>query len=248
MNLRYFLGIRKKRLIQRWRVWQQQRQLQQQFRRDWQTYEQLSGTPLVRADSLPQLYDRTSTTAFNADYFYQPYWLANALQARRPALHVDVGSQINMLNVLSVLLPVVFVEIRPLEAVLPDLHSVGGSILELPFASQSIPSLSSLHVVEHIGLGRYGDALNPHGTQQALAELCRVVAQGGKLYISTPIGQTRIHFNAHRIHTPEQIIAMCDPLRLVGFGATDGTAYHPTARWQDYQKVRYACGFFEFER
>jgi hypothetical protein len=35
-----------------------------------------------------------------------------------------------------------------------------------------------MHVVEHVGLGRYGDALDPKGDARACAELARVLAQG----------------------------------------------------------------------
>lgn len=247
-TVRYYLGTRRRRLLKHWQQWRHSVKMRQQFATDWQTYERLSGTALVAADSLPQLNDRTATTAFNPEYFYQPAWLAGRLQVTRPTLHVDIGSQINMLNVLSAYVPVAFLEIRPLEAQLPQLYSVAGSILELPLASQSVQSLSSLHVVEHIGLGRYGDPINPHGTRQALAEISRVIAPGGHLYLSTPIGRSRVQFNAHRIHEPSQIIEMCAPLRLKAFGVVDGDKWLPVARWEDYQTRPYACGFFEFER
>src|SRR5205807_5995192 len=66
-----------------------------------------------------------------------------------------------------------------------------GDILALPFRDQSVVSLSCLHVVEHVGLGRYGDGLNPEGTQQALAELQRVLAVEGNLFLSLPVGRPR---------------------------------------------------------
>ena len=54
-------------------------------------------------------------------------------------------------------------------------------------------------MVEHIGLRRYGDPLDPDGTVKAMAELKRIVIPGGDLYISVPVDEmNRIYFKAHR--------------------------------------------------
>jgi hypothetical protein len=41
----------------------------------------------------------------------------------------------------------------------------------LPFKNNSIECISSLCVLEHIGLGRYGDKLDPFGTEKAIEEI-----------------------------------------------------------------------------
>ena len=76
--------------------------------------------------------------------------------------------------------PTIFVDYRPLEVRLPGLTCVAGTIEQLPFADVSLRSLSCLHVIEHIGLGRYGDSLDPDGSRKAAVELQRVVAVGGE--------------------------------------------------------------------
>ena len=57
-------------------------------------------------------------------------------------------------------------------------------------------SISCLSVVEHIGLGRYGDALDPFGTVKAINELKRVLTKGGLLLISVPIGKNALYFSS----------------------------------------------------
>jgi hypothetical protein len=57
-----------------------------------------------------------------------------------------------------------------------------------------------MHVIEHIGLGRYGEALDPDGDLKAIRELVRVLAAGGNLLVVVPVGRPRIQFNAHRIY------------------------------------------------
>ena len=65
-------------------------------------------------------------------------------------------------------------------------------------------SVSCLHTLEHIGLGRYGDKLDPNAWYKAIAELTRITAIGGDLYVSVPIGWERVCFNSHRVFTAEQ--------------------------------------------
>jgi hypothetical protein len=71
-------------------------------------------------------------------------------------------------------------------------------------------------VVEHIGLGRYGDPLDPEGTEKAMAELKRIIAPGGNLYLSVPIDDVnRTYFNAHRAFTEPYLEELFHPLEIV---------------------------------
>mmetsp|Transcript_14351 Transcript_14351/g.16450 ORF Transcript_14351/g.16450 Transcript_14351/m.16450 type:complete len:235 (+) Transcript_14351:3-707(+) len=57
--------------------------------------------------------------------------------------------------------------------------------------------------VEHSGLGRYGDALNPWGDLLAIAKVRCVTKESGYLVLAVPVGadyQDGIQFNAHRIY------------------------------------------------
>lgn len=124
-----------------------------------------------------------------------------------------------------------------------------GDILKLPFASESIESLSSLHVVEHIGLGRYGDPINPDGTRLALSELQRVLAVGGHLYLGLPIGRARVCFNAHRIFKPSSILDLLPELKLVSFSAVDDAGvFVASPSLKDFDEANYACGLFHLTR
>lgn len=53
--------------------------------------------------------------------------------------------------------------------------------------------------VEHSGLGRYGDALNPWGDILAIARAWCVTKKEGQLWIGVPTGLDRIFYNWHRI-------------------------------------------------
>ena len=104
-------------------------------------------------------------------------------------------------------------------------------------------------MVEHIGLGRYGDALNPAGTQQACAELERVLAPRGDLVFSVPLGVPRICFNAHRVLSPEQILTYFERLRLVSFaGVNDNGVFRQESTPFEFNDASYACGLFHFTK
>jgi SAM-dependent methyltransferase len=125
------------------------------------------------------------------------------------------------------------------------LNNRSGDILNLPFANESVESLSCLHVAEHIGLGRYGDSLNPLGTCQACYELKRVLKPGGNLYFSVPIGTPRVCFNAHRIHAPATIMTYFSGLELIELsGVHDDGVYMERVSMDEFGGDRYACGMF----
>ena len=166
-----------------------------------------------------------------------------------PSRHVDVGSRIDLVGFLTTRTDVVFVDIRPLHTNLDRLEPVAGSVLELPFADRSLESVSCLHVAEHVGLGRYGDPLDPDGTKKAAAELARVLAPGGQLLFSLPVGRPRECFNAHRIHAPAAIVDMFAELELLGFaGVDDAGRFAPDRTLDELAGARYACGMFRFTR
>jgi len=217
---------------------------------DWWRYAHLLDAEQLRIrDALPQLHDRTGTTGVDAHYFYANGWAMRRIVAQRPAEHVDIGSETMFVNLLSAVLPVTFVDYRPLEARMVGLTNRSADILSLPFPDKSIKSLSCLHVAEHIGLGRYGDPLNPHGTRQACKELSRVLVPGGNLYFALPVGRPLVCFNAHRIHAPETIVDYFAGLELVEFsGVHDNGQFAEHVGLDEFRESEYACGMFWFKK
>jgi FkbM family methyltransferase len=223
---------------------------EQRFQHDLAAYRALPGGESVRDEDLfPQLGDWREVHELDTHYFHQDTWAANRIAELRPAGHVDVGSRVDLVGFLTALTAVTFVDIRPLQVDIERLTCVEGSILDLPFADRSLESVSCLHVAEHIGLGRYGDPLDPAGSLKAMAELQRVVAPGGHLLFSGPIGRPRVCFNAHRIHDPIAILEHFGELELVEFAVVDDAGRF--ARHRDPAACRdlaYGCGMFLLRR
>jgi len=204
---------------------------------------------LDRYDDNPQLHDWTPSSPFDPHYTYQDAWAAREIHAAAPGYHVDVGSRVTFVIGLAAFVRTVFIDLRPLEVDIPNLEPRAGSILDLPFDDASVASLSCLHVAEHIGLGRYGDPLDPEGTVKAARELARVLAPGGALYFALPIGRQRTEFNAHRVHDPRAVPAMFADLELVSFAAVgDDGRYAEPAELEDYAESDWSCGLYMFTR
>lgn len=60
--------------------------------------------------------------------------------------------------------------------------------------------------MEHLGLGRYGDEIDPEGNLKGFANLVNLVSKNGLLYLSFPVSRNpRVEFNAHRVLSPKEI-------------------------------------------
>ncbi len=143
-------------------------------------------------------------------YFFQDIWMARQIAASG-AKHVhDIGSRVDgyIAHLLSMGVEVTMIDVRPLKRTIAGLHFVQADATSLEsIADASLSALSSLHALEHFGLGRYGDPVDYLGWKKALRAMTRKVQPGGHLYLSVPVGrEEKLMFNAHRIFSPLSIV------------------------------------------
>jgi SAM-dependent methyltransferase len=162
----------------------------------------------------PCLHDRCeeSGTTTN-EYFWQDLHVARLVHDAHPQKHVDVGSRVDgfVAHVASFREIEVF-DVRPITSNISGIvfkqADMMGDITLLSGNQRSgyCDSLSCLHAIEHFGLGRYGDPVTPHGYVRGIANMAQLLKPGGTFYLSTPIGQERVEFNANYVFDPKTIM------------------------------------------
>jgi hypothetical protein len=200
----------------------------------------------------PCLKDKTLATSFDRHYIFHTAWAARVIAQIKPSYHVDISSSLYFCSIVSSFIPIHFYDYRPAILNLSNLTSNHADLGALPFASESIQSISCMHVIEHIGLGRYGDALNPLGDLLAASELSRVLAFGGNLIIVVPVGKPNIFFNAHRVYSYYQVKAMFPSLVLIEYSLIPDDPHEGgiivNATPEQTNKQNYGCGLFWFSK
>ena len=190
---------------------------------------------------------------FDRHYFYHTAWASRKLYEFQPEKHVDIGSDIRFSSFISTFVKTEYYDIRELNIQLSGLVTKVADLTCLPFDSDSINSLSCMHVIEHCGLGRYGDVVNPKADLIAMNELIRVLAPSGLLCFVVPIaGTPKIKFNAHRIYSYEQIMDYFGILSLQEFVLIpdhykDGNLVNKPSK-DLLNKQKYGCGCFLFTK
>jgi SAM-dependent methyltransferase len=203
-------------------------------------------------DQFPCLLDNTSKTGFDPHYTYHPAWAARIIAENNPILHVDFSSVLHFSTLVSAFVPVDFYDYRPVEISLNNLNTKKADLTAIPFDDNSVESLSCMHTIEHIGLGRYGDPIDQNGDLKAIAELKRVLAPGGNLLFVVPIGKPKIEFNAHRIYSYSQILSYFSDLYLKEFSLIPDNAVDvgiiKNATSEIAESQEYGCGCFWFTK
>lgn len=165
---------------------------------------------------LPIVSDVDLNAAKLGEYFWQDQFVAKEILKINPIRHIDVGSRIDgFVSILSCYRNVEVFDIRPLPYSISNVifHQADISNLNQKFFNIA-DCVTSLHALEHIGLGRYGDQIDVEGWKKGLQGLSYLLRQGGLLWLSVPVGKERIYFNAHRIFCPTQIIDYAKCLNL----------------------------------
>jgi hypothetical protein len=145
-----------------------------------------------------------------SEYFRQDLLVARKIFEAEPQRHVDIGSRVDgfVAHVASYREIEVF-DVRPMTSQIPGIVFREVDLMKTMDTNspkrEYCDSLSCLHAIEHFGLGRYGDAVDPLGYERGIANMALLLKPGGRLYLSTPVGQERVEFNANWVFDPFRI-------------------------------------------
>ncbi|HBI62304.1 MAG TPA: hypothetical protein DDY31_14010, partial [Lachnospiraceae bacterium] len=154
------------------------------------------------------------------NYFWQDLWAARQIIKSGIKTHFDIGSKLDgfIAHLLVSEIDVTIIDIREFPSRIEHLHTIvddATSLHQIPDAS--IESMSALCSLEHFGLGRYGDSIDPEACFKCFYNIQKKLKKGGKLYISVPIGKERVEFNAHRVFYAHTVKQCFSSLQLVEF-------------------------------
>lgn len=211
-----------------------------------------------KVDKLFPIYSDYKEQAGSATghYFHQDLLVASYISKNNPARHIDIGSRVDgfVAHVAS---------FRPIEVIdVRELNSTGHENIrfkrmDLMNADEIEPaicdSLSCLHAIEHFGLGRYGDPINPLGHLTGFRNLLKMLKPGGTLYISFPISHSdQLHFNAHRVFKPDSILKWQNEtaLEMLSFSFVDdaGNLHREVPIAAVPVETKYGCGIYTFKK
>ncbi|TSA15525.1 MAG: DUF268 domain-containing protein [Betaproteobacteria bacterium] len=207
-----------------------------------------------RIEFLPCLHDwYAEGGATKLEYFWQDLLVARKIFAARPERHVDIGSRVDgfVAHVASFREIEVF-DVRPISTQVPGVIFRQADFMQ-PASRMTgyCDSLSCLHALEHFGLGRYGDPIDPAGFERGFANMANALKQGGTFYLSVPIGIGRVEFNGQRVLEPQAIIRLAGEhalelteLTLIRQGGELETLLPDAVRLSELARQRYVLGLF----
>ena len=206
----------------------------------------------------PCLDDRnTDSGSVSGHYFHQDLLVAQKIFQNNPERHVDIGSRIDgFVAHVAVFRKIEVFDVRPLSTTIPNIIFRQADLMEPnPDLKDYCDSISSLHAIEHFGLGRYGDTLDYNGHLKGLISIHGLLNPGGKFYLSVPIGPQRIEFNAHRIFSVKYLLKLVhDKYRIDFFSYIndDGnlirnTSLNPVNIENNFD-CKYGCGILELTK
>jgi len=170
----------------------------------------------------------------------------------RPEKRIDIGSSLYFSAMGSAICPMEALDYRPPIISLPGLEVGRCDLCHFDLKDDGIGSLSSMHVVEHIGLGRYWDPIDYNGDLKAISELKQVVKKGGNLLFVVPVGKPKMMFNAHRIYSYDQVVDAFDGFELKELylipDPDKGSMPMDNATREEIDQLDYGCGCFWFQK
>ena len=201
----------------------------------------------------PIISDKYETNSGMSEYFWQDLWAAKHIINQGVREHYDIGSRVDgfIAHLLAANIRVNMIDIRPFPGTAENLFTVVDDATMLKnFQDNSIGSLSAMCSLEHFGLGRYGDPIDPEACFKCFNQIQKKLAIGGKLYLSVPIGQDRVEFNAHRVFYAATIVNSFSGLKLCEYSAIvkKQIQYHVDIHKYDQLDKEYVIGLFMFQK
>jgi hypothetical protein len=183
--------------------------------------------------------------------------MAQKIYEAKPDHHLDIGSRVDgFIAHLAVFMQVEVMDIRHMDNQVPNIKYIQADLSSPLFSLVDYTSsISCLHAIEHFGLGRYGDPIDANGYLTGLDNIYKCLNSGGTFYFSTPMGPSRIEFNAHRVFSLKYLLSLFNDIyEMVSFAYVDDAGdLHTKIELTDYNiennfGCTYGCALFELKK
>jgi hypothetical protein len=116
------------------------------------------------------------------------------------------------------------VEYNPPVCTHPDLKIM--SYNDFVVSDKKYDIIISYSSIEHSGLGRYGDPIDPNGDLKAMDQMVEKLNADGHMLLGIPIGKDSIVWNAHRVYGRKRLKLLLKDVTLVDWiGEVDQTYF-----------------------
>ena len=214
-----------------------------------------------KIEIIPCLHDWSEEGGTTKDeYFLQDLIVARLISIKQPLKHVDVGSRIDgFVSHVASFREIEVIDIRPISSIIPGINFLQADLMNLKNDINNkikCDSLSCLHTLEHFGLGRYGDPINIDGYKIGFNNLVSLLSDDGIFYISVPVGEERVEFNANRVFDPLTILELAKSnclqlqefINIKGNGEVCNYLTLDNNILQNISNQRYSLGIFIFKK
>ncbi len=89
-----------------------------------------------------------------------------------------------------------------------SVYYIVGDCMDTKLSDKSMDVVSLISTLEHVGLGRYGDPLDPDGDIKAMKEAKRILKKGGYLILTIPYGYPTVVYNLHRVYDAGRFVRL----------------------------------------
>lgn len=225
------------------------------YKDQWAEFERLGGKITHKFRIISDWEEQAGNAS--GHYFHQDLRVASLIHEHHPQRHIDIGSRVDgFVAHVAAFRKIEVMDVRALESTgHPNIEFLQADLMRSDSAQADITdSISCLHAIEHFGLGRYGDPLDPEGHIKGFRNMLSMLKVGGRFYISFPIGKSNeVHFNAHRVFHPKDVLSWAiDPgaVTLKRFDYVDdaGKIHLDVNLESNMPNVVHGCGIYTLEK
>lgn len=126
-------------------------------------------------------------------------------------------------------------EYHRIESHVPNLYSLHPSEVKAVYdKGELFDFIFSFSSLEHNGLGKWGDPINPYGDLEDYGRCHCLLKDNGYMFLGIPVGRDEVVWNAHRIYGRYRLSLVLKNWKVVDFVGNYGfDNLDSRARWED---------------